>query len=181
MQDSKNHSGNPYGGIRRSPYVVAAVLAFVMFMLVAPEVNEGKSMTPAIDDGQLLVVSKTSYSAKRGAPERNEIVILEKTTAPKVSEDNIIARVAGLPGETVSIEKGKVYIDGEEYVTDNGIRGSGGSMTVKLTKSQVFLLCDNRAELTDSRNGELGAVDMKNIKGNVLIRLWPISEFGGID
>ena len=180
MQNYKNQSGNPYRGIRRSPYVVAAVLAVIMFMLAAPEVNEGNAMSPTIDDGQLLVVSKTSYSAKRGVPERNKIVILEKTTAPKVSKDNIIARVAGLPGETVSIKKGKVYIDGEEYVTDNGIKGSGGSMTVKLTKDQVFLLCDNRDEMTDSRNKELGAVDMKDIKGNVLIRLWPLSEFGGI-
>ena len=63
---------------RRSPYMLAAALAIVMFVLVAPEVNEGNAMSPTIDDGQVLVVSKTSYSAKRGAPDRDQIVILEK-------------------------------------------------------------------------------------------------------
>lgn len=161
--------------------MVAVALAIVMFVLVAPEVNEGTAMSPTIDDGQVLVVSKTSYSAKRGEPDRDQVVILEKTTAPDVYEDNIIARVAGLPGETVRIKGGKVYIDGEEYVTENGIKGSEGDMTVKLTKDQVFLLCDNRDEKIDSRNKKMGPVDMKSIKGNVLFCVWPFSRFGGID
>ena len=166
---------------RRSPYMLAAALAIVMFVLVAPEVNEGNAMSPTIDDGQVLVVSKTSYSAKRGAPDRDQIVILEKTAAPDLYEDNIIARVAGLPGETVKIKEGKVYINGEEYVTENGIKGTEGDLKVKLTKDQVFLLCDNRDEDTDSRSELLGPVDMKSIKGNVLFSVWPLSRFGGID
>ena len=166
---------------RRSPYMVAAALAIVMFMVVAPEVNEGDAMSPTIEDGQVLVVRKTSYSAKRGTPDRDKLVILEKTVAPDVYEDNIIARVAGLPGETVEIKDGRVYIDGEEYVTENGIKGAEGEMTVKLTKDQVFLLCDNRDEEIDSRNELMGPVDMKSIKGNVLFSVWPFSRFGGID
>jgi len=166
---------------RRSPYMVAVALAIVMFVLVAPEVNEGSAMSPTIDDGQVLVVSKTSYSAKRGAPERDQIVILEKTTAQDLYEDNIIARVAGLPGETVEIKDGKVYIDGEEYITESGIAGADEELTVTLTEDQVFLLCDNREETIDSRNEALGPVDMKDIKGNVLICVWPFSRFGGID
>lgn len=179
-----NRSGNGQGypmRRRRSPYMLAVALAIVMFMLVAPEVNEGTSMSPTIDDGQLLVTSKTSYSAKRGEPDRGKVVILKKNVAPDVYEDNIIARVVGLPGETVKIKGGKVYIDGEEYVTENGIKGAAGEMTVKLTKDQVFLLCDNRDETIDSRNEKLGPVDMKSIKGNVLFCVWPFSRFGGID
>lgn len=61
-----------------APYIIAATLAVIMFMLVAPEVNEGDVMSPTIRDGDFLVVSKTSYSAKRGVPERGQIVILEK-------------------------------------------------------------------------------------------------------
>jgi signal peptidase I len=172
---------SPYGRRRRSPYAVAIVLAIIMFILVAPEVNEGNAMSPTIDNGQVLVVSKTSYSAKRGTPDRDQIVILEKTAAQDVSEDNIIARVAGLPGETVRIKNGKVYIDGEEYVTENGISGADGDMKVKLKENEVFLLCDNRDEDIDSRNEKLGPVDMKLIKGNVLFCVWPLSRFGGID
>lgn len=178
---NRGSSGQTYGRRRKSPYAVAFVLAVIMFILVAPEVNEGKAMSPTIDNGQLLVISKTSYSAKRGAPDRDMIVVLEKTAAPDVYEDNIIARVAGLPGETVEIRDGKVYIDGKEYVTENGIKGSDGEMKVKLKKNEVFLLCDNRDEDIDSRNEKLGPVDMKQIKGRVLFSIWPLSRFGGID
>ena len=108
-------------------------------------------------------------------------MILEKTAAPDLYEDNIIARVVGLPGETIEIRNGKVYIDGTEYVTDDGIRGASDDMKVTLGEREVFLLCDNRNEMTDSRNDGLGPVDMKEIKGNVLFCLWPFSEFGGID
>lgn len=172
-----------YARRRKSPYMVAVALAIVMFMVVAPEVNEGDAMSPTINDGQLLVVSKTSYSAKRGIPDRDKLVILEKNAknAQNVSKDNIIARVAGLPGETVEIKDGKIYIDGDEYVTENGIKGSDGDVKVKLTKDEVFLLCDNRDKYIDSRNEKLGPVNMKDIKGNVLFCIWPFSRFGGID
>ena len=167
--------------LRYAPYLIAMALAFVMVMVVAPEVNEGDAMSPTIKDGQVLVVSKTSYSENQGLPDRDKVVILQKTLAPKVSEDNIIARVAGLPGETVKIKDGKVYIDDKEYVTENGIKGAGGDMKVKLKENEVFLLCDNRDENIDSRNKGLGPVDMREIKGNVLLCVWPFSQFGGID
>ena len=169
--------------MRRSPYVIAFVLAVVMFVLVAPEVNEGNAMDPTIQDGQILVVSKTAFSENRGAPDRGQIVILEKLAARGVSEDNLIARVAGLPGETVTVKKGEILIDGEPYVTENGISGAGAleEMQVELTDSQVFLLCDNREELMDSRNNALGAVELTDIKGKVLFSVWPFSRLGGIE
>lgn len=180
---SRSTTETGYSRRRKSPYMVAIALAIVMFVLVAPEVNEGNAMSPTIEDGQVLVVSKTAYSQKRGLPERDQLVILEKNAenAQKISDDNIIARVAGLPGETVEIKDGKVYIDGEEYITENGIEGSDGEMKVKLSKNEVFLLCDNRQEHLDSRNKKLGPVDMRDIKGNVLFSVWPLSRFGGID
>lgn len=168
---------------RNAPYLIAMALAFVMVMVIAPEVNEGDAMAPAIKDGQVLVVTKTSYSAKRGEPDKGKVVILEKTVAEDVSADNIIARVAGLPGDKVKISDGRVYINGKEFITEAGIKGAGKAenKTYKLTKDQVFLLCDNRDENIDSRNAKLGPVDMKDIKGNVFLRVWPLSDFGGID
>lgn len=167
--------------LRNAPYLIAVCLAFVMVILVAPEVNEGSAMEPAIEDGDFLVVSKTSYSLNRGIPDRNQVVILEKNVAEDVSRDNIIARVAGLPGETVEIRDGKVYIDGKEYVTPGGIKGAEGQLQIELGEEEVFLLCDNREENTDSRNEGLGPVDMRDIKGDVLLRIWPFSGFGGIE
>ena len=140
------YQGNQQESWRRRyrPYIVAGVLAFVLTMLVAPEVNEGTAMEPTLKDGQVLVITKTSYSAKRGQPDLGQVVILEKTLAPDVSEDNIIGRVAGLPGDTIEIKNGKVYRNGKEFVTENGIAGAEGSLKVTVSKDDVFLLSDNR-------------------------------------
>lgn len=165
---------------RYRPYIVAGVLAFVLTMLVAPEINEGTAMEPALKDGQVLVITKSSYSAKRGQPDLGQIVILEKTLAPQVSKDNIIGRVAGLPGDTIEIKNGKVYRNGKEYVTENGISGASGNLKVKVSKDDVFILSDNRDSAVDSRNEKLGTVDMKEIKGNVKLVIWPISDIGGV-
>lgn len=161
-----------------APYLIAMALAFVMFMVVAPEVNEGKAMSPALNDGDILVVSKTSYNPNRKPPERDSVIIMEKNYAPDVYEDNIIARVAAVPGDTVEIKDGSVLVNGKEYVTGNGVEGAPEDMKkIKLKEDEVFLLCDNRDELTDSRNPDLGPVDIREIKGNVLVRIWPLSEF----
>ncbi len=165
---------------RYRPYIVAGVLAFVLTMFVAPEVNEGDAMAPTIKDGQVLVITKTSYSAKRGQPDLGQIVILEKTLAPEVSKDNIIGRVVGLPGDTIEIKNGKVYRNGKEYITDNGIAGAEGTLKTTVSEDDIFLLSDNRNSTVDSRNAQLGTVDMKEIKGNVKFIIWPVSDLGGV-
>lgn len=176
------YQGNQQESWRRRyrPYIVAGVLAFVLTMLVAPEVNEGTAMEPTLKDGQVLVITKTSYSAKRGQPDLGQVVILEKTLAPDVSEDNIIGRVVGLPGDTIEIKNGKVYRNGKEFVTENGISGAEGSLKVTVSKDDVFLLSDNRKSNVDSRNEKLGPVNMREIKGNVKWIIWPVSDLGGV-
>ncbi len=167
-------------GRRRSPYRVAAALAIVMFLVLAPEINEGHAMDPTIQDGQLLLTSKSSYSIKRKTPDQGKLVILKKPLSLEIADDNIIARVIAGDGDHVQITGGKVLVNGEEYVAPGNIRGAKGEMDVTLEGNEVFLLCDNRSEILDSRNPKLGPVDMREIKGNVLLRLWPIREFGRI-
>ena len=162
--------------------MTAAALAIVLFLVVAPELNEGTAMDPTIKDGQLLVTSKlTHYSIKRKVPEQGKTVILDKVLSKQASEDNIIARVIASDGDHVVIQDGVVTVNDEEYVTPNGIRGAEGEVDVTLEGNEVFLLCDNREEMLDSRNPKLGVVDMRKIKGNVLLRIWPLSKFGKIE
>ncbi len=170
---------------RNAPYLIAACLALVMVLLGGPEVMDGESMSPTINDGDLLIVSKHDYSEKRGRiPDRDKIVILEKARSMDVADDNIITRVIGLPGETIEIKDGQVFIDGKRHTMEGGIRGAaGGDIKVKLKKGHVFVMGDNR-EISeyDSRNEDLGVINMKDdIKGNVLLRVWPIGEFGTIE
>lgn len=161
-----------------APYLIAMALAFVMFMVVAPEVNEGKAMEPALNDGDVLVVSKTTYNAKRKPPEKDAVIIIEKTYAPEVYGDNIMARVAAHPGDTVEIKDGEVLVNDEEYVTADGVKGAPEDMKkIKIKNDEVFVLCDNRDELIDSRNPDMGPVKLGDIKGNVLLRVYPFSDF----
>ena len=161
------------------PYRIAIVLAIIVFLLLAPEVQNGNSMDPTISDGSVLVVTKSRYSAKRDAPDHDKLVILQKSLSMEVgAEDNIIARVIAVPGDTVEIKKGKVFVNEEEYVTKNGIKGAKGSFeSTKLKGNEVFLLSDNRSvKKYDSRNPDVGLVDMRKIKGNVLFRVWPLNR-----
>lgn len=162
--------------------MTAAALAIVLFLVVAPEINEGAAMSPTIKDGQVLVTSKlTHYSIKRKVPEQGKLVILDKTLSLQAADDNIIARVIGTDGDHVVIKDGIVTVNDEEYVTPGGIRRAEGEVDVTLSGNEVFLLCDNRKEMMDSRNPKLGLVDMRKIKGNVLLRVWPLSKFGKIE
>lgn len=167
--------------VRNRVYITAMVLAVVLTMFVAPEVMEGDSMAPGITDGNVMVCSKTSYSAKRGEPDIGRVVILEKKLALDVSKDNIIARVVGLPGEKIEIKSGKLYRNGKEYIVEGAHGNLEKDLSVKLDKDHVFVLADNRDIVTDSRAKGLGPVDMKEIKGNVLIVLWPFSNFGRVE
>lgn len=156
-------------------------MAIVMFLVAAPEIYEGSAMSPTIKDGQILVTSKTSYSIKRRVPDRGKVVILKKPLSLEVADDNVIARVVGTDGDHIVIRDGIVSVNGEEYVTPGGIRGAAGEVDVTLEGNEVFLLCDNRKEKLDSRDPKLGLVDMRQIKGNVLLRIWPLSKFGRIE
>jgi len=168
---------------RFRPYRIAIVVAIIVFLLLAPEVQNGNYMDPTITDGQVLVVSKSRYSAKRKSPAPDRLVILKKPLSLEVgADDNIIARVIAVPGDTVEISKGKVFVNDEEYVTHSGIKGAKGSFEkTKLEGNEVFLLSDNRkVKKYDSRNPDIGLVDMRQIKGNVLFRIWPINKFAGM-
>ena len=111
------------------PYRIAIVLAIIVFILLAPEVQTGHSMDPTISDGQVLVVTKSRYSAKRKAPEHDKLVILEKTLSLDAgADDNIIARVIAVPGDTVEVKNGKVLVNEKEYVTRSGIKGAKGGV-----------------------------------------------------
>lgn len=158
------------------PYIIAGTLAFVMTMFVAPEFMEGTSMAPALKDGQGTIITKQSYSANRGEPELGEIVVLEKIYSKSISEDNVIGRVAALPGDTLKVKNEKLYRKGEVIAEAEGMK----NQEIKISKDDVYILTDNDDPEMDSRNPDLGPVDMKEIRGKVVLKFWPLSEFGKV-
>ena len=138
---------------------------------------EGMSMSPTLKDKENLILDKISYRFRD--PKRYEIVVFP----PKYKENTYyIKRVIGLPGETVEIWKGEVYIDGQRLPGDDSygkIEDPGlVAEPFLLGEDEYFVLGDNRNDSIDSREPEVGAVRREDILGRAVFRVWPLTEFG---
>lgn len=147
-----------------------------------PFVVEGSSMEHSFHNGEYLFIEKVSY--KLNTPKRGDVIVFRY---PRDTRYNYIKRVIGLPGETVQIKDGQVYIngsvlpesyinDGEETYIDNN---RDLNYEITLEKNQFFMMGDNRAHSSDSR--EWGPLDKKYIIGRSALVLYPHSSFRTIN
>mgnify|MGYP002801230546 FL=1 len=162
-------------------YIIIIVgLAWVIITFVGHRTQvSGSSMETTLSDGDQLIVDKISYRFRD--PKRYDIVVF-----PYQYEENTyyIKRIIGLPGETVQVVDGYVYIDGEqldahygnEVMLDPGI----AEEPITLGDDEYFVLGDNRNNSQDSRAANVGVIHRKDLLGRAWIRIWPLSEFGVI-
>lgn len=152
------------------PAILIAIL--INLFLAQPTRVHGQSMEPNLHTDQRLVVEKVSY--RLHGPRRGDIVVF---SMPQQSEELLIKRVIGLPGETVEIHDGKVYINGtlldEPYLTQE-TRGRFGPIVIP--PLHVFVLGDNRSFSNDSR--AFDAVPIENILGRAWLSYWPVEDLG---
>ena len=181
-QPEKSTAKNILGTIA---YIVGVcVFVFLILHFVGQRtVVNGSSMDTTLANGQNLIMDRMSYHFHD--PERYDIVIFP---GPEEYGEHpyYIKRVIALPGETVQIKKGKVYIDGKklksdvygitDYIDEPGI----AKESLKLGENEYFCLGDNRPVSYDSRYEEVGPVNRSEIIGKVWIRIWPLSKFGKV-
>lgn len=156
--------------------VVALTFLFVQYVGQRTYVN-GDSMNNTLLDGDNLIVDKISYRFRE--PERFDIIVFPY----QYKEDTFyIKRIIGLPGETVEIENGEIYIDGEVLEETYGkevMRSAGiASEPIELGADEYFVLGDNRNDSSDSRDPSVGNIKKEDIVGRAFIRIWPLNEFG---
>lgn len=155
------------------PAILIAILINVF--LAQPTRVHGLSMEPNLHTDQRLVVEKITYHLH--GPRRGDIVVF---SAPQQSEELLIKRVIGLPGETVEIRDGRVFINGtpldEPYLAQE-TRGHYGPTVVP--PLHVFVLGDNRSFSNDSR--VFDAVPIKGILGRAWLSYWPIENLGTVE
>ncbi len=161
--------------------VIAGVLAFLIITFVAQSfVVEGSSMEETLQHGERLIVNKLVY--RFSDPDRGEIVVF----TPQGAEDNrYIKRIIGLPGDTVYIQDGEVFVNGEpleeDYIKEE-MREVGESGPFEIPEDSYFVLGDNRNHSADSRFPNLvGYVDRDNIHGRALWVFWPPTEMRLVD
>ena len=137
----------------------------------------GSSMESTLSDGDNLIVDKLTYHFSD--PKRYDIIVF-----PYQYEDNtyFIKRIIGLPGETVQIVDGTIYIDGEvlnEYYGREVMQNSGmAADPITLGEDEYFVLGDNRNDSTDSRDPSVGKIKRNQIIGRAWVRIWPLSKIG---
>ena len=151
--------------------LIAAIVAFVAFVLVwvfgIRTAVVGNSMEPVLHNTEEVYLDRLIYVIT--APKRGDIIAF----LPKGNEKThyYIKRVIAVPGETIQIKGGQIYIDGAVYddpygtetVKDPGLAAN----EFTLGDDEFFVLGDNRNNSEDSRSGNIGAVNRKDVYGKV--------------
>lgn len=157
---------------------VVLAITFLIITFVGQRTHvSGESMENTLDDGDQLIVDKLTY--RFHDPERFDIIVF-----PFRYKDNTyyIKRIIGLPGETVQITDGEIYINGEllkesygrEVMQDAGLAAE----PITLGEDEYFVLGDNRNYSSDSRDPSVALIHRKEIIGRAWLRIWPLDSFG---
>lgn len=160
--------------------IVAAVSYFVVAFVGQRTQVSGESMETTLADGDHLIVDKISYRFRD--PKRYDIVVF-----PYRYEENTyyIKRIIGLPGETVQIADGYVYINGvllDEHYGNEVMNNPGlAAEPITLGADEYFVLGDNRNNSQDSRSANVGVIHRDELLGRAWIRIWPLDKFGVIN
>lgn len=140
----------------------------------------GSSMETTLSDGDNLIVDKLTYHFQE--PKRYDIIVF-----PYKHEDKTyyIKRIIGLPGETVQIIDGYVYINGEWlssdiYGTEVMESAQSAAEPITLGEDEYFVLGDNRNHSSDSRDPSVGVLHRKDLIGRAWVRLYPFDKMGVI-
>ena len=155
--------------------VLIAIIIFLLLQIVVKNFRvTGESMQPSFVDGQFLLVNKISY--RFAQPKRGDVIVFRY---PRDPGEDFIKRIIGLPGETVRIAEGNVYIDGhplrEPYLQGEST-GTYHTLETALGEDEFFVLGDNRRYSSDSRTW--GPVARRNIVGRAWFSYWPPSLWG---
>lgn len=172
--------------VARTVLLVVALYLVINTYVVEPVEVEMRSMQPLLVEGDHLLVDRLSL--RWDAPRRGDLVVFG---APSPYGDDgvpYVKRVIGLPGETVQIENGRIYIGGpeeppvrlEETYLPNGIvtlpQGASGDRVWRVPDGAVFVLGDNRGDSLDSRT--FGPITLDRLVGRVLVRYLPLDRIG---
>jgi len=144
------------------------------------------SMSPTLDVGDRVLVNKLSY--RLHDVHRGDVVVFERPSSETSSTiPDLIKRVVGLPGESVTIDNGSVFINGEKlnesYLPDGVITSTANAPNkcspqapCVVPPGQVWVMGDNRGDSKDSRY--FGPIDESTIVGRAFITVWPFGRFG---
>lgn len=163
--------------------VIAVILAGIVLFFIRPTIVKQSSMEDTLHENDYMIMYRQAYRSH--GPERGDIIIFQSSMPDENTGNDklLIKRAIGLPGDEIMILDGQLYINGaaynEDYLKDGytpsyEIPYEGESLTIP--DGKYFVLGDNRAGSIDSRRNEVGLVDSSQIKGKVIVRLFPFNK-----
>lgn len=156
--------------------LAVGIFLIVYLLILRPHKIKGQSMDPNFPDGEYLLTEKISYY--KHDPERGDVIVF----TPPISEDEFIKRVIGLPGDTVMIQNGKIFVNNKQVKEDYiKVETSGGNFLTEGEKYVVpegnyFVVGDNRPHSSDSR--AWGPITKKVISGKAWVIYFPFNLAG---
>lgn len=163
-------------------FIVAFIIVGVVYIFLGrPFTVSGASMYPTLHNGDRMILSKI------GDINRFDVVVL------KAPDENVeyIKRVIGMPGDTLEMKQGVLYINGKKieqpfintealqkqtvFIDDFTLQSLIGE--TKIPEGKYFVMGDNRGVSRDSRM--IGLIDRKAIEGKAVFTIWPLNQFGG--
>ena len=155
----------------------SVLLAIILIVFIYQPVKvEGTSMMPALVNDERIFINKFTYRFGSGTISRGDLVVF---FFPLDRSKSYIKRVIGLPGDTVQIDRGAVYVNGEPldepYVPDE-FRDRQSTPAATVPADSYFVLGDHRSSSNDSR--AWGTVGRRDIYGKAVFVYWPLDKMG---
>jgi signal peptidase I len=159
--------------------IIAVAVAVLVMQFIKPTIVKEHSMEPTLYENNYIFLSKQQYTfadIKHG-----QIVVFRSNIETENGVDKLlIKRVIALPGDTLSILDGSVFLNGkmikEPYTKEPYTSGYVEEFTVP--DGRVFVMGDNRQQSLDSRNDSVGLVSTDKIVGMAVFRVFPFNQFG---
>ncbi len=174
--DKKNSKIVDFLGMLLYCAVVVVIMVFVIKYIGQRTVVIGHSMETTLSDGDNLITDKLTYRFRD--PQRFDIIVFPYEENGR--QQLLIKRIIGLPGETVQIKDGMVYINDyrlDENFCAEKIEDPGeAAQPITLGEGEYFVLGDNRNNSKDSRSASVGNISREEITGRAWIRLYPFDK-----
>jgi len=173
----KIHREHPLQELLKFAAIAILIVIPIRLFIAQPFIVNGSSMVPTFTDGDYLIIDEISY--RFNDPGRGEVIVFRFPNDPSKF---FIKRIIGLPGETVEIRGGNVFItntefpNGEQLYEPYVFHPSENQIKVKLGDNEYFVMGDNRAQSSDSR--VWGPLPRHFLVGQAFLRLLPLMSLG---
>ena len=162
---------------------IALILALVFLQFITPTIVREHSMENTLQENDYVFVSRKYYTWFKHEVTRGDIIVFDSELTTGLGfKKMLVKRIIAIPGDTISISGGKVYVNGEEqdqsFTKDGYTKSDLAEVTVP--EGCIFVMGDNRQNSTDSRSPQVGFIDINRIRGKVVFRLFPVSGFGAM-